>query len=95
MSCGVGHRHGSDMALLWLWCRPTATAPFRPLTWEHPRATGVELKRQKKKKKRKENISVCQELGWGMGGTGGGQWIFKNENTLYTSIMMDICPKIC
>ena len=26
MSCGVGHRLGSDPALLWLWCRPAATA---------------------------------------------------------------------
>ena len=26
MSCGVGHRRGSDPALLWLWCRPVATA---------------------------------------------------------------------
>jgi len=22
----VGHRHGSDLALLWLWCRPAAAA---------------------------------------------------------------------
>ena len=28
MSCGVGHRHGSDPKLLWLWCRPAATAPI-------------------------------------------------------------------
>ena len=27
LSCGVGHRHGSDPILLWLWCRPGATAP--------------------------------------------------------------------
>ena len=26
MSCGVGHRHGSDLALLQLWCRPAAVA---------------------------------------------------------------------
>ena len=26
MSCGVGHRRGSDLALLWLWCRLVATA---------------------------------------------------------------------
>ena len=31
VSCGVGHRRGSDPALLWLWCRPEATAPIRPL----------------------------------------------------------------
>ena len=43
MNCGVGHRHGSDLALLWLWCRPTATAPIRPLAWEPPYASGVAL----------------------------------------------------
>ena len=25
-SCGVGGRRGSDSVLLWLWCRPAATA---------------------------------------------------------------------
>ena len=34
MSCGVGHRLGLDLALLWLWRRPVATAPIRPLAWE-------------------------------------------------------------
>jgi len=56
MSCGVGHRQGSDPALLWLWCRLAATAPIRPLAWEPPYAAGVAqemAKRQKKKKKRK------------------------------------------
>ena len=36
MSCGVGHRHGLDPALLWLQCMPGATAPIRPLAWEPP-----------------------------------------------------------
>ena len=27
MSCGVGLRRGSDLALLWLWCRPAVAAP--------------------------------------------------------------------
>ena len=31
--CGVGCRHGSDPTLLWLWCRPGATAPIWPLAW--------------------------------------------------------------
>ena len=42
-----------DPMLLWLWCRPAAEAPIRPLAWEPPYATGVALKRQKKKKKEK------------------------------------------
>ena len=54
MNCGVGHRHGSDLALLWLLCRPVATAPIRPLAWEPPYAAGAALKSQKKKKRKKE-----------------------------------------
>ena len=40
MSCDLGCRHRSDLALLWLWCRPAATAPIRPLAWEPPYAAG-------------------------------------------------------
>ena len=39
-----------DPALLWLWCRPAATAPNRPLAWEPPYAAGTALKRQKDQK---------------------------------------------
>ena len=49
MSCGVGRRRGSDAALLWLRCRPAATAQIQPLTWEPPHATGVALKNKKNK----------------------------------------------
>ena len=48
MSCGVGRRHGSDLALLWLWHRLAATAPIRPLAWEPPYTAGVALKQTKK-----------------------------------------------
>ena len=47
MSCGVGHRRGSDLVLLWLWRRPVATALIQPLAWEPPYATPMALKRQK------------------------------------------------
>ena len=50
MSCGVGCKRGSDPALLWLWCRPVATALIRPLAWEPPYAVGMALQGQKKKK---------------------------------------------
>ena len=36
-----------DLALLWLWHRPAATAPIRPLAWEPPCARSGALKRQK------------------------------------------------
>ena len=49
MSCGVGCRHGSDLVLLWLWCRLAATAPIRPLAWEPLYAMVVALKGQKTK----------------------------------------------
>ena len=51
MSCGVGCRRVSDLALLWLWCRLAGTAPIRPPAWEPPYAVSAALKRQKKKKK--------------------------------------------
>ena len=51
MSCGVGHRRGLDLMLLWLWHRPAAVAPIRPLAWEPPHAAGEALKRQKTKTK--------------------------------------------
>ena len=49
MSCGVGNRCGSDLMLLWLWCRPAAVTPTEPLAWEPPYAAGAALKRKKKK----------------------------------------------
>ena len=54
VSCGVGCRRGSDLALLWLWRRPAATAPIRLLVWEPPFVRGVALKRQKTGKKKKK-----------------------------------------
>ena len=33
MSCGVGRRRDSDLALLWLWARPAAIAAIQPLAW--------------------------------------------------------------
>ena len=49
MSCGVGGRRGLDPELLWLWRRPVATAPIRPLAWEPPYALGAALEKTKKK----------------------------------------------
>ena len=51
MSCGAGHRHGSDLVLLWLWYRPAARDP---LPWDLPYDAGVALKDKKKKKKERE-----------------------------------------
>ena len=65
MSCGVGCRRGSDPALLWLWRRPVATAPIRPLAWEPPYAMGAAqemAKRQKnktKQKKKQKTAPLC------------------------------------
>ena len=51
MSCGVGHRHGSDPTLLWLWYRLAAAAPIQPLVWELLYAVSAALKGWEKKKK--------------------------------------------
>ena len=45
--------------LLWLWCRPLATVPIRPLAWEPPYALGVALEIAKKTKKKKERKAKC------------------------------------
>ena len=67
MSCGVGHRRGSDPELLWLWHRLTATAPIRPLAWEpsiyhrsgprNGKKTKKKKKKKRKKERKKENLS--------------------------------------
>ena len=51
VSCGVGHRRGSDSALLWLWRRPVAMAPIRPLAWESPYAAEAALEMAKRTNK--------------------------------------------
>ena len=45
MSCGVDHRRGLDLTLLWLWHKPVALAPIRPPAWEPPYAPGAALKK--------------------------------------------------
>ena len=45
MSCGIGHRCGSDPALPWLWCRIAAAAPIGALAWELSYAVGATIKK--------------------------------------------------
>ena len=76
MSCGVGHGRVSDLALLWLWCRPTAIAPIQPRAWETPYAVGVALKKEKQKTRwdnqyahslrdryQNVNVLICNHMG--------------------------------
>ena len=58
MSCGVGHRNGSDPALLWLWCKPAAVALIRSLAWEPPCAAGAALKRKREENTLFKNIYI-------------------------------------
>ena len=58
MSCGVGHRRSSDLALLWLWCRLAAMALIRPLAWEPPYAMGVALEKTKRQKTKKQKNPI-------------------------------------
>ena len=55
MSCGVGHRCGSDLVFLWLWL--AAAAPIRPLAWELPYKADVAIK-TKKTNKQKKNLAM-------------------------------------
>ena len=53
MSYGIGHRHGSDPTLLWLWWRPGTAAPILGfLAWEElPYAAEAALKKERKKER--------------------------------------------
>ena len=62
MSCGVGRRHGLDLALLWLWRKLAAVAPTRPLAWEPPHTTGVAPEKTKDKKKKKSYRHLTKPL---------------------------------
>ena len=62
MTCGVGRRRGSDLALLWLWHRPAAAAPIGPLAWELPYAADAALKRKQKQKLGCVNIVLMHNL---------------------------------
>ena len=67
VSCGVVHRHGSDLVLLWLWCRPVAPALIQPLAWEPPYAKSTALKKPKKKKNSVGVLlwcSIVTEVSW-------------------------------
>ena len=66
MCCGVGHRRGSDLVLLGLWCRLAAVALIRLLAWESPYASGAALKSKKRKKKSSSDSKLME------GGMGGG-----------------------
>ena len=60
MSYGVGGRHSSDPALLWLWHRLAAAAVIHPLAWELPYAAGAALKKKKRKKEKRKNLAVAE-----------------------------------
>ena len=74
MSCGVGHRLGSDPALLWLWHRPVAIAPIWPFAWEPPYVAGAALKRQTNKQIKWLTKKRCIMLGITFGKKKAGKW---------------------
>ena len=61
VSCDVGCRQSSDLALLWPWCRPEAMALIRPQAWEPPYATGAALQRQKDQTNKQKQTFSTQE----------------------------------
>ena len=68
VSCGIGHRHGLDATLLWLWHRPSAAAPVRPLAWDlgificHRCIPNKQKKRKKKGKKNHMSSTTVWEI---------------------------------
>ena len=83
MSCAVGHRRGSDCALLWLWCRPASKTLIPPLAWEPSHAVSVALKRQKKKKK-KVNLFTKTHLKYHVG-----KELFPNPRSMHSYLSLN------
>ena len=86
MSCGVGHRHGSDLALLWLWHRSAATAPTGPLAWEPPYAAGVALKKRQEKKKKENTVHMYRSSLIAYGGVNGVNCIAVRGPSIVTAV---------
>ena len=83
MSCGVGCKRGSDLALLWLWRRLAATAPIQLLAWEPPYAVGAALekaKRPKNKNKTKQKRRLSGEFK-----------IYNNEKQNHNKALLITC----
>ena len=91
MSCGVGRRHSSDPALLWLWRRLVTTAPIRPPPWELPYAAevsqenGKKTKTKQNKKQQQQKESDCSSVCGGGSSSVHGlvQWV--NESSVGAS----------
>ena len=62
MSCGIGLRDSSDLALLWLWYRQPATTLIRRLAWDPPYAMGAAPEKIHKKKREREKQTGPQTL---------------------------------
>ena len=58
MSCYVGRRLGLDPTLLWLWRRPVASTPIRPLAREPPYAEGEALEKTNRQKQTNKKLSA-------------------------------------
>ena len=67
VSCGVDRRHGSDLALLWLWRRPATVALIGPLAWEPLHAVGAALKTKGQKDKKKVSQDKVMRVNGGDG----------------------------
>ena len=58
VTCGVGHRRGSDPELLWPWHRLEATAPTGPLGLGTSICHGRGSKKRERQKERKERNAL-------------------------------------
>lgn len=63
MSCGVGRRHSSDPAWLWLWKRQAAAAPIQTLGCKLPYAAGMAGRKEGRKYRGREGRKEGKEKG--------------------------------
>ena len=66
MNCRIGHRCGSDLTLLWLWCRPSATAPIASLAGNlhMPHRCGLKKTKKEREKECYSFINAVLQYYW-------------------------------
>ena len=77
----VCRRYGSDPALLWLWCRPAASAPIGPLAREPPYARSAGLKKINK-------VRPIHLLTWGVEDA----TLHLNVDVVPNGVPLQACP---
>ena len=90
VSCGVGHRHGSVLTLLWLWCKLAAAALIRTpslRTSIYLRCSHKKRKKERKKESKQASRQASKPRGFQRGDGGMKRTGIRMTSDFWSSIM--------